>query len=103
MADGRKGEKLTGLARFWIYHVDDNDQVQVDINRRSIDPAKIKRVDPSARRGGLPGVQYEISLVDFPSLQGDNELGLRLMNPSDRKATPYMEELEVTVDVPDHK
>ncbi|MFB3902393.1 MAG: hypothetical protein ACE15E_02985 [Acidobacteriota bacterium] len=100
MADGRKGEKLAGLLRFWVYHVTPGDRLEVDINGRKIPASLIKQLDAAERRGLVPGAQYEIRLADCPPLKGDNELGLVLSPASEPRITPYMEELEVTIGAP---
>ncbi len=97
MADGRKGEKLSGTLCFWIYHATKTDRVEVDINGKAIDAIKIKQTEAGERRGNLPGMRYEIALSDCPPFAGDNELGLTLRTPTAGKNVPYVEELEVSV------
>ncbi len=97
MADGRNGQRLEGKLTFWVYHLDDNDELAVDINDRSVDPESIQRFAAGERRGGLPGQRFEISLADCPSFRGDNTLGLVLKTETDRANVPYMEELEIVV------
>jgi hypothetical protein len=97
MADGRDGQNLTGLLTFWVYHLDEADEMIVDINGRQVDPAAIMRFSTGARRGGLPGQRFEISLADCPAFRGDNELGLTFDSAVDHDPSPYMEELEIVV------
>ena len=97
MADGRDGERLTGEMTFWVYHLQANDELRVDINGRSVPLDKINRVAAGKRRGGLPGQRVSIQLRDCPQLRGDNELGLTVTPRDKRPTAPYMEELEVVV------
>ncbi|MBW3596094.1 MAG: hypothetical protein KY475_02335 [Planctomycetes bacterium] len=98
MADGRKGERLSGRLTFWIYHLADDDEMLVDVNGRLVDQSQIRRFPVGKRRGGLPGQRFEISLANCPPFCGDNELGLTLKSSATREHDPYMEELEVVVD-----
>lgn len=97
MADGRSGEQLQGRLTFWIYYLSENDKIVVDINGDRVDPARIKRTPAGERRGGLPGLRFDISLADCPPFCGDNELGLTLQSAVEGAPKPYMEELEVVV------
>ena len=97
MADGRNGERLTGRLRFWVYNLSSDDELQVDINGRPINPEKIKKLPAGDFRGGLPGMRFEVDLADCPPFVGDNQLGLTLRNAAERKEIPYMEELEISV------
>ena len=99
MADGRNGSHdIPGTVRFWIYHVTPQDKITVDINGRKIDDAVITKYPAGEFRYGLPGVRYEIDLIQCLPFRGDNELGITLETKSKREHTPYMEELEVLVD-----
>lgn len=98
MADGRKGEELSGRVTYWVYLLDADDELHVDINGRPIEPSFVRRVASGARRGGVAGQRFEISLTDCPPLRGDNELGLTLQTPLDQRQPPWMEELEIVVD-----
>ena len=97
MADGRNGEDLQGTLRCWIYHLEADDRVEVDVNGRNVAAGKIKRVPAGTMRGGLPGARLEIALADCPPFQGDNELGLTVAKRRQREAVPYMEELDILV------
>jgi hypothetical protein len=97
MADGRNGERLKGKLTFWVYHLGEDHELEVDINGRRVESGQIERFPVGERRGGLPGFRFEIDLADCPPFRGDNSLGLRLKTTVDGKATPYMEELEVVV------
>lgn len=97
MADGRRGENLSGRLTFWVYHLAEKDDLAVDINRKRVSGDTITRFPTGQRRGGLPGVRFEISLVDCPSFRGDNELGLTLKSAKGN-SPPYVEELEIVVD-----
>lgn len=98
MADGRHGEKLTGRMTFWVYRLEANDELLVDLNGKTIDAHKMNRVSSGQRRGGVPGQRIEIKLEDCPPFRGDNELGLTLKTTADKQQTPWMEELEIVVD-----
>lgn len=97
MADGRNGEPLTGRLRFWVYHLNPNDELHVDINGKPIDRERIRRFPAGKLRGGLPGMRFEVDLADCSSFVGDNKLGLTLKTVAERQEVPYMEELEITV------
>ncbi|REJ95222.1 MAG: hypothetical protein DWQ34_06755 [Planctomycetota bacterium] len=97
MADGRNGEQLTGLLTFWVYHLDEADELTVDINGQQVERAAIKRFPAGQRRGGLPGQRFEILLADCPPFQGDNVLGLVLDSTVEHDSAAYMEELEIVV------
>jgi hypothetical protein len=98
MADGRNSERLNGKLTFWIYHVSESDELIVDLNGRTIEPANVHRFPVGQRRAGLPGQRFEIALADCPPFCGDNTLGLTLKPGADRKTAPYMEELEIVVE-----
>ncbi len=103
MADGRDGKPLDGRLTFWVYHLGEKQQLDVDINGQRVDPTRISRVPAGKRRGGIAGQRFEIALSDCPPFQGDNELGMALkasgaVSPSDGQPSPYMEELEVVVE-----
>ncbi len=97
MADGQGGEMLSGRLTFWVYHLSATDEISVDVNGQPVDRAKVDRYPAGERRGGLPGVRFEISLADCPPFRGDNELGLTLTSPLDDRQPPYTEELEIVV------
>ncbi len=97
MADGRDGGKLEGTLTFWVYHLRNSDALTVDVNGRPVERTKIQRFPTGQRRGGLPGLRFEIPLADCAPFRGDNELGLTLTSPTDHQQPPYMEELEITV------
>ncbi|MEO2034713.1 MAG: alpha/beta hydrolase family protein [Planctomycetaceae bacterium] len=99
MADGAGGEKLSGQLTFWIYYLLETDEIDIAINGKLVDPAKIKRNPAGKRRGGLRGQRLEISLADCPPFRGDNQLGLTLKEKPavDQGEPPYLEELEVVV------
>jgi hypothetical protein len=97
MADGRNGEGLSGGLTFWVFRLNANDELVVDINGKRVDRAKINRLPTGKRRGGLPGQRIEISLIDCPPFRGDNELGLVLKSAPRDGQSPYMEELEIVV------
>jgi len=96
MADGRQGEKLIGQMTFWVYYLEDNAELVVDVNGQRIPGDRIRRVRAGSRRGGIPGQRLEIDLENCPALRGANELGLTLMESAGR-TPPRMEELEVVV------
>jgi hypothetical protein len=98
MADGRDGGKLSGRLRFWVYWLDEQDQLSIDINGRPVAAAKVKRSPAGEFRGGLPGQRFEIPLSDCPHFCGHNELGLTLEASPQRAVAPYMEELEILVE-----
>lgn len=97
MADGRNGEKLDGTLRFPIYHLNDGDRVEIDINGRPVHTSKIRRIPCDAQELGLPGMWFEIALADCPPFKGDNELGIMLHTMAHRPDVPYMEELDIRV------
>jgi D-amino peptidase len=97
MADGREGEKLDGRLTFWVYRLQANDELVIDINGKVVDSRHIQRVAAGKRRGGVPGQRIEISLADCPQFRGDNELGLMLQTRLDGRNPPWMEELEIVV------
>ncbi len=97
VADGRRGERLSGRFRFWFYHVTDNDRVDVDINGVAVDKKHIRRIPVGKLRGGLKGTRFEIDLAHCPAFRGDNVLGLVLATREKRPHVPMMEELEVHV------
>lgn len=99
MADGRHGEPLEGKLTFWVYHLRETDELLVDVNARPVEPANIHRFPTGHRRGGLPGQRFEIASADCPPFRGDNTLGLTLKTPAARDHIPYMEELEIVVQV----
>ena len=100
MADGCHGEPLKGLLQFWIYHVTDKDELTLDINGHDISHDRVKRFNAGKYRGDLSGQRFEIDLADCSPLIGDNQLGLRLKQNSQRAEIPFMEELVVTVESP---
>ena len=97
VADGRRGERLSGRFRFWFYHVNDTDRVAVDINGVAVDTKHIHRIPAGKLRGGIKGTRFEIDLAHCPPFRGDNVLGLVLANHEKRPHVPMMEELEVHV------
>ena len=97
MADGRHGERLQGTMTFWVYHLEENDPMTVDINGKTVDPTKVRRFPAGKRRGGLPGTRFEIDLTDCPPFSGENSLGITLQTKAERENAPYMEELEIVV------
>ncbi|GEM_PF-110966 len=97
MADGRHGESLTGRMTFWIYHLEENDKLAIDINGKPIAERHLKRFPAGARRSGLPGTRFELKLENCPPLRGDNQLGVVLKTKAVRAHVPFLEELEVTV------
>ena len=104
MADGRKGEELSGRGTFWVYRLEANDDLVVDINGKVVDPKHIQRTAAGKRRGGVPGQRIEIALADCPPFRGDNELGLTLKTRLNGRQSPWMEELEIVVnDATAHK
>lgn len=98
MADGRNGESLSGRLTFWVYRLDADDELLVDINGRRVDASQIHRVASGLRRGGVPGQRFEIPLDDCPPFRGDNELGLTFPQPAKDDRIPWMEELEIVVE-----
>lgn len=99
MADGRRGKPVQGTMRFPVYHLKRGDDLAIDINGKPVSPAlvTIDDVDPRTK---LTGLTFEIDLSHCPPLRGDNELGLTLKTPHQRKPAPYMEELSVIVTGP---
>lgn len=98
MADGRDGKPLQGKLTCWLYHLNGQDQLTVDINGKTVAAKHIRRQAVGQRRGGLPGQRLEISLADCPPFRGQNQLGLTLTKLSGKhKQPPYTEELEITV------
>ena len=97
MADGRNGEALTGRMTFWIYHLEADDRVAIDINGKPIAERHLRRLSAGQRRSGLPGTRFELDLADCPPLQGDNQLGVVLKTKAVRAHVPFLEELEVSV------
>ncbi len=99
MADGRDGKPLPGKLTCWIYHLNTQDQLTVDINGKTVMAENIRRFPTGKRRGGLPGQRLEISLADCPPFRGHNQLGLTLTElVGQHEQPPYMEELEITVE-----
>ncbi len=98
MADGRDGKPLTGKLTLWVYHLNKQDQLTVDINGKIVAAENIRRLPVGQRRGGLPGQRLEISLANCPPFRGQNQLGLTLKKlVGQHQAPPYTEELEITV------
>jgi hypothetical protein len=98
MADGRDGKPLQGKLTCWVYHLNGQDQLAVDINGKTVAAKHILRQAVGQRRGGLPGQRLEISLADCPPFRGQNQLGMTLTKLSGQhKQPPYTEELEITV------
>ena len=98
MADGRDGKPLTGKLTLWVYHLNRQDQLTIDINGKVIAAKDIRRQQVGKRRGGLPGERLEISLADCPPFRGQNQLGLTLKKlVGQHQAPPYTEELEINV------
>lgn len=97
MADGRDGRGVTALVRFKIFHLDAADAIEVDLNGRPMGAADVRRSMLDATALGLPGVQFELALTNWPYFQGDNVLGLIVHHRTNRAAVPYLEELEVIV------
>jgi len=93
MADGRLGEKLTGVLRAYIEGPGSQtgDEFALDLNGTAIArdrirlkfSAKAEEVPlagadrPDAREVYPPGLRLEVSLRDCPPFRGDNELGMR--------------------------
>ncbi len=98
MADGRNGETLSGRLTFWVYRLDTDDKLLVDINGQRVEQSLIRQVTSGERRGGVPGQRFEISLGDCPAFRGDNELGLTLSTAPGDGQPPWMEELEIVVE-----
>ena len=82
-----------------MYHLKADDDFVIDINGKSVGAKHIHRVASGKRRGGVPGQRIEIALADCPPFRGDNELGLMLKTLPDEKQSPWMEELEIVVNV----
>ena len=98
MADGRDGKPLTGKLTLWVYHLNRQDQLTIDINGKVVAAEDIQRQQVGKRRGGLPGERLEISLADCPPFRGQNQLGLTLKKlVGQHQAPPYTEELEIHV------
>lgn len=98
MADGRDGKPLTGKLTLWVYHLNRQDQLTIDINGKVVAAEDIRRQQVGKRRGGLPGERLEISLADCPPFRGQNQLGLTLKKlVGQHQAPPYTEELEIHV------
>ena len=98
MADGRDGKPLTGKLTLWVYHLNKQDQLTVDINGKIVAAENIRRLPVGQRRGGLPGQRLEISLANCPPFRGQNQLGLTLKKlVGQHQAPPYTEELEINV------
>lgn len=97
MADGRKGEPLSGRLTFWVYRLESQADFQVDINGQRIDASHVVRTASGKRRGGVPGQRFEIALADCPPFRGDNALGLTLKTLPGSRPVPWMEELEIVV------
>ena len=98
MADGRDGKPLTGKLTLWVYHLNRQDQLTIDINGKVVAAEDIRRQQVGKRRGGLPGERLEISLADCPPFRGQNQLGLTLKKlVGQHQAPPYTEELETHV------
>ena len=89
MADGHKGQKLTGRLRFRIYNLHEKDIIHIDLNNVEIPKNAILErkktnihVAADTRYPGMhipPHIAYEIDLAKCPPLRGDNELGLTLI------------------------
>ncbi len=114
MADGRDGERLSGVLRFRIYNATTGDEFAVDVNGVPVHSSKLRIAhlpdgEPFEKPRGpirLPGKSFtwpphlrvEIALEDCPAFKGDNELGLRLKKLGGRSSAepnPVMEALEV--------
>ena len=78
------------------------DEFDFDVNGERIAAHKVKRTFVADDE--LPAVWYEVDLVDCPPFAGDNELGMLMTRLSDHHKgdkVPYMEELEVIVEIGD--
>jgi hypothetical protein len=97
MADGRNGERLSGLLRFRAFHCPAPHVLGVDVNGVPVEPTCF-RVTPDPDNVEMGAVWFELDLAACPPLQGDNELGLtRTPTAPATQRTPYVEELEVRV------
>jgi len=97
MADGRRGERLRGLLRFRIFHIDPGEIVTVDINGEVIRRDDLRRTRLNVEEVGLPGESFQVELERCPPFRGDNELGLAFQTGYAATKKAYMEELEVLV------
>ena len=70
MADGRDGKPLTGKLTLWVYHLNKQDQLTVDINGKIVAAENIRRLPVGQRRGGLPGPAIRNLAGELSSLSG---------------------------------
>jgi hypothetical protein len=108
MADGLEGQPLEGRLRFRVYSLHESEELDLDINGKSIpDDAIIERrktnihVAAERRYPGMhipPHIAYEIDLGRCPSFRGDNELGFIFSGPdSSIEGNIMIEALEIDV------
>ncbi len=115
MADGKDGEKLSGLLRLRICDAGPEDEFTLDIGGETVDPSSIRsrhfpQGEPSEQPAeplSLPGAPFtwpaglrlEVPLRDCPAFAGDNELGITMVSKvATGRDAPVMEALEVKVD-----
>ena len=96
MADGCDREPLNGIMKFDIFHLAPGDDVVLDLNGAAISPEHVRR--EHRPHSDPPATRIHIDLRNCPSFQGLNELGIGLKFGGQPTSSPYMEELEVTVD-----
>lgn len=97
MADGRNGEMINGSMRFWFYNITLKDSVSVALNEKSIKSTYVHKYPAGVLRQGIPGVRFEIDLVNYTNFRGDNELKITLHTFPDTEDMPFVEELEVFI------
>ena len=91
MADGLEGQPLEGRLRFRVYSLHESEELDLDINGKSIPNDAILgrrktniHVAVERRYPGMhipPHIAYEIDLSRCPAFRGDNELGFVFSGP----------------------
>lgn len=124
MADGRNGERLSGLLRFRIYGAEPGDEFAFDLNGAALAPEALNREhqpegevwdeqegegwlpragEPDVFKGSVPftwpsNARFDVALKHCPPFRGDNELGVVLASMAPGEARELvMEALEVRV------
>mgnify|MGYP006184648955 CR=1 FL=1 len=98
MADGSKGEDLTGVLRWRMLASTPTDTFAFDINGTYLMPSLVRGILEDDEE--LPAVMYEIDLQECPEFSGANELGVTLTTIGNSRVggDPYLEQLEIIVE-----